>query len=83
MADQTFFPDTAEVEEAPARRPRDAVSLVFGLLYVGAAVLFLVGDLTDVRLELEWAAPALLISCGLLGLIASVRRSSRARLGHR
>ena len=64
----------ADLPPAPSRQ-RDAVSLVSGLLFVGIAGLFLIGDLTEVQLELRWIAPALLIASGLLGLLASVRRS--------
>ena len=64
-------------QEPPMHRPRDTVSLVSGLLFVGIAALFLVGDLTVLRVEARWAAPALLIASGLLGLVASLRRSRR------
>jgi hypothetical protein len=56
-----------------SRHRRDAVSLVMGLLMLGVAGLFLVGDLAS-GVDLRWAGPVVLIGIGLIGLAASVRR---------
>lgn len=57
-----------------ARHPRDLVSLVFGLLLLAAAGLFLVSDLAHVALDLRWTGPGALIAAGVGGLVASSRR---------
>src|SRR5881409_2400040 len=59
--------------EIGKRHPRDAVSLVFGLLLAAVAGLFLLTDLTDVSLDVRWVAPAVLVGVGVLGLLASTR----------
>jgi hypothetical protein len=50
------------------------VSLVLGLLLVAAGGVFLLVDLSEVTVDLRWVGPVALISIGLLGLLASVRR---------
>jgi hypothetical protein len=60
------------------RHPRDAVSLILGLLLVAIAGGFLLTDATDVNLDAHWVWPAVLIGIGMIGLAASVgRRQSR------
>ena len=56
------------------RHPRDAVSLVLGLVLATVAVLFLVVDVTDRSVDLRWAGPVALMAIGALGLAASLRR---------
>ena len=56
------------------RHPRDAVSLVLGLVLATVAVLFLVVDVTDQPVDLRWAGPVALMAIGALGLAASLRR---------
>jgi hypothetical protein len=56
------------------RHPRDAVSLVLGLLLATAAVLFLVVDVTDRSVDVRWVGPVALMTIGALGLAASLRR---------
>lgn len=73
------FAEDVTVERPEQARPRDLVSLVFGLLFAGLAGSYFVADLTDLQLELRWVAPAVLITGGLLGLLASVVRAKRAR----
>ena len=56
------------------RHPRDAVSLVLGLVLATVAVLFLVVDVTDQSVDLRWAGPVALMTIGGLGLAAALRR---------
>lgn len=56
------------------RHPRDAVSLVFGLVLLAVAGLFLLVDLTDGSVDLRRVGPAVLIGIGVAGLTASMRR---------
>jgi hypothetical protein len=56
------------------RHPRDAVSLVLGLILATIAGLFLLVDLTDQSVDLRWAGPVALMAIGALGLAASLRR---------
>jgi hypothetical protein len=70
---------------APARRRRgwhdtDVTSLVFGLLFLGAAAMWALVE-SDV---VSWPDasrifPVLLVAAGLIGLASSVRRSRRSR----
>ena len=62
------------IENHSERHPRDAFSLVLGLLVVVGAALFLVADLTDQSVDLRWVGPAALIGIGVLGLTATLRR---------
>jgi hypothetical protein len=57
-----------------AKHSRDVVSLVMGLLFMAAAGLFLLSDLSDAQVDLRWVAPTVLIGVGILGLAASIRR---------
>ena len=56
------------------RHPRDAVSLVLGLVLATVAGLFLLVDLTDHSVDLRWAGPVALMAIGALGLAATLRR---------
>jgi hypothetical protein len=56
------------------RHPRDAVSLVLGLVLATVAGLFLLVDLTDRSVDLRWAGPVALMAIGALGLAATLRR---------
>ena len=56
------------------RHPRDAFSLVLGLLIVVGAAMFLITDGTGQSFDLRWVAPVALIAIGGLGLTASLRR---------
>ena len=53
---------------------RDAVSLMSGLLLVLVAALFLVHDVTDLELDGRWVAPAVLLTVGAAGVLASLRQ---------
>jgi hypothetical protein len=55
------------------RHEIDVFSLVMGLLFVGAALIFGVSDDPGGKLD-GWPLPALLISVGAIGLIAAVTR---------
>jgi hypothetical protein len=76
----------AEQHTNPTKAPRrgrhdlDATSLVFGLIFLGAAVVWALVE-SDV---VSWPDasgffPVLLVVAGLIGLISSVRRSRRSR----
>jgi hypothetical protein len=55
----------------------DAVSLVFGLLFLGAVGVWLIGPALSVRLPLAgWLLAGALIVVGILGLIGAVRGGS-------
>jgi hypothetical protein len=56
------------------RHPRDAFSLVLGLLIVVGAAMFLITDVTDQSFDLRWVGPMALILIGGAGLTASLRR---------
>lgn len=56
--------------------PRDAVSLMAGLLVLLLAGLFLVTDLTDVSVDGRWAGPVVLIAVGAVGLLSTLRSRS-------
>jgi fatty acid desaturase len=59
--------------ELGKRHRRDALSLVFGLLMLAVATLFLASDAGGAAVDLRWLAPVVLIGIGLLGLLASTR----------
>ncbi len=56
------------------RHDRDVVSLMGGLLLALIGGLFLLDDLTAVRIDDRWVAPLVLLVVGGLGLLAGVRR---------
>ena len=62
---------------ADRKHDQDTVSLMAGLLLVLIAGLFLLGDLTSVDLDGRWMWPAALIVVGGVGLLSTLRRSSR------
>lgn len=59
------------------RHELDLVSLVAGLLFTGTAAAFLVGELTDVRVDPRWVVPVVLVGLGLAGLAGVVLGRSR------
>jgi hypothetical protein len=62
------------------RHDVDVVSLVFGLLFVGVSLMWPLVHFDVLGLPgLEVAAPVLLISVGLAGLMASLGRLRRDR----
>jgi hypothetical protein len=62
------------------RHYTDVVSLVFGLLFVGVSAMWPLVHFDVLGLPgLEVAAPVLLVSVGLAGLIASLGRIRRDR----
>lgn len=63
------------------RHPLDLFSLLSGLLVLGFAIAYLVGAMTDYRLDGRLAFPLLLVGLGIAGLagaLAAQRRSDRA-----
>lgn len=59
-----------------SRHDLDPVSLMGGLLMLDIALLYLLIDLTSVSIDERWIAPAVLISVGAVGLLATLRRRS-------
>jgi hypothetical protein len=61
------------------RHEADAVSLVFGLIFVGLAAGWALvrANLVDVA-DLQFAGPILLVVAGLIGLVVSLRRGRQA-----
>ncbi|MCW2724134.1 MAG: hypothetical protein JWN35_1055 [Frankiales bacterium] len=69
------------VERLPAglkQHKPDVFSLVMGLLFAGIGGLFLVTDLGSWALDLRWTGPVVLITIGVIGLLASIRPRGRA-----
>lgn len=62
---------------ADRKHEQDTVSLMAGLLLVLTAGLFLLGDLTAVDLDDRWVWPGALIAVGGVGLLTTLRGSSR------
>lgn len=63
------------------RHPLDVFSLLSGLLILGFAVAYLVGAVTEFRLDARLAFPLMLVGLGIAGLagaLAAQRRSDRA-----
>lgn len=57
------------------RHPADAVSLVFGIVFVGIALSWLLLAVGVLRVEdLGWVLPPLLIGAGFVGMLASRNR---------
>jgi hypothetical protein len=63
------------------RHEADAVSLVFGLIFVGLAAGWALSraNLVDFA-DLQFAGPILLIAAGAIGLIVSLRRGRQAQV---
>lgn len=65
------------------KRPISVSHLVFGLVFLGAAVLWAIGAATDADApDVAVVAPAVLIGAGIAGLIAIVVNARNARLGN-
>ena len=66
------------------RHDTDVASLVFGLLFLGVSAMWPLVHFDVLGLPgLEFAAPVLLVSVGLAGLVASLGRIRRDRDGAR
>ncbi len=63
------------------RHELDLMSLVAGLVLLGVAAAYLIGYLTDVRIDASWVAPLALIGLGLAGLAGGVSRARRGGPG--
>jgi hypothetical protein len=83
---ETDRPETVQTQQTQPRRYRrgwhdtDVTSLVFGLLFLGVAVVWALVE-TDV---VSWPDasgffPVLLLVAGVVGLLSSVRRGRRSR----
>ncbi len=57
--------------------PTDVVSLVFGLVFLGVAGLWLVSLMSGLTLPLAWLFAVTLIAIGAIGLFAAVRPGRR------
>lgn len=56
------------------RHPVDAVALVFGLLFLAVAGVWLALETTSLsRADVAWAAPVALIVTGTVGVLVSLR----------
>ena len=55
----------------------DVFSLMSGLLLTLIGGLYLLGDLTSVDLDGRWVGPVVLIAVGLVGLLSTLRRTTR------
>jgi hypothetical protein len=64
------------------KRPISVSHLVFGLIFLGGAVLWAVGAATDADApDVAALSPAILIAAGVAGLIAIVVNARNARVG--
>lgn len=71
---------TTRRESVMSPRPVSVTHLVFGLVFSGIALLWLVGNLTDADApRFELAAPAVLIAAGVIGLAATFANSRGRR----
>jgi hypothetical protein len=61
------------------RHPLDLTSLLAGLVLAGIGVAYLVGAVTDQRLDPRWMLPIALIGLGVAGLAGSLTRGGRDR----
>jgi hypothetical protein len=62
-------------------RPVSISHLVFGLIFLGATVLWVIGAATDADApDLAAVAPAVLIGAGVIGLAATVFNARNARV---
>jgi hypothetical protein len=59
------------------RHEVDVFSLLAGVVFAVIGAGYLLGALTDVRLDPEWAAPVALVGLGLAGLTATLRGRPR------
>jgi hypothetical protein len=63
------------------KRPVSVSHLVFGLIFLGAGVLWVIGAATDADApDMAVLAPAVLIGAGVAGLIAIVLNARNARI---
>jgi len=66
------------------RHDADAVSLVFGLIFVGLAAGWALARANLVAIgDLQFAGPILLVAAGAVGLVVSLRRGRQGRLADR
>ncbi|MEJ7628135.1 MAG: hypothetical protein WKF54_00920 [Nocardioidaceae bacterium] len=65
----------------PQRHATDVVSLVFGTVFAGFTLVWLVGVTGHLDHDDSWwAGPVVLVVAGLAGLVASLRRRGPAEL---
>jgi hypothetical protein len=64
-----------------SKRPVSVSHLVFGLIFLGAAVLWVIGAATNADApDMAVLAPAVLIGAGVAGLVAIVLNARNARI---
>ncbi len=56
-----------------SRHDRDSLSLMAGLVLLLVGALYLLDDLSSVRVDGEWVLPTGLVLIGALGLLSSLR----------
>jgi hypothetical protein len=61
--------------------PFDAVSFVFGVIFVAVALLALTGIATITLLDLRWLAPAVLVVIGAVLIVSAARRDDDREVG--
>jgi hypothetical protein len=61
--------------------PFDAVSFVFGAIFVAVALLALTGIATITLLDLRWLAPAALVVVGAVLIVSAARRDDDREVG--
>lgn len=80
----TLMDDTTEAERDAARRLRphgtDGISLTFGLIFVGAAVLWLIARLASLNAAVVgWMTVSGLFVMGAVGLVHALTRAVQRR----
>lgn len=60
-----------------SRHDRDSLSLMSGLLLLLVGGVYLLDDLTTLRVDGDWVLPVGLVLIGALGLISSLRSVTR------
>lgn len=55
----------------------DHRSLIAGLLFMALGVLFLIDQATDLRIDVQWVWPLLLIGLGVAGLASTTLKRRR------
>ncbi len=62
------------------RHAADLTSLIAGLVFVGIGTAYIIGALTEVRIEMRWVLPLGLIGLGLAGLAGTISQARRHRV---
>jgi hypothetical protein len=59
------------------RHDLDLTSLLVGMVFLGVAAVYIVGQATGAQLDASWLGPLILVSLGLAGFVGGVARSWR------